>query len=263
MPAEKRTIERRIRAAGCCLAWLVAAPLAADTLLVKQRDADEFSFQGRSTGGKDQRVRIWIGADRVRRDNAVNGQILRLDQHQLYLFDHTARVVTRLEVREQRDRLVAKHSSGLPAPPPETGAVWRIHASITPAGEQRDVAGRQAEAYRVELANEAGTAARIKLRWWVAPELRLDDLPLRRLMRLLASLEPGGEQWVADLLSLPGHPVLFIHEVQQPDDVVTTREELLSIEEEPAPAGTYEPPGGYRHLEPEEYRQAVGWPGAL
>lgn len=251
-----------ILVAACCLGLLVALPLPADILLTKKRDADDFSFQRRATGGKDQRVRIWIAADRVRRDNGLVGQILRLDQRKLYLFHHAERVFTILAVGEKRDRLIAKYRSQPPMLA-EAEAAWRIQARITPTGDRRDIAGWQAQGYGVELANEAGTATRIKLQWWVAPDLRLADLPLRQLMRLLASLDPGGEQWVADLLALPGHPVRFIQDEQQPDVVVTTREELLSVEEKEAPGGTYEPPAGYRHLEPMEYSQAVGWPVAF
>jgi hypothetical protein len=255
-------MQKRSFVAGCCLALLAAAPLAADTLLTKRRDADEFVFQGRSTGGKNQRVQVWIATDRARRDNGRSGQILRLDQHKLYLFDHTERVFTVLDVHEGRDRLVAKYKSPLPTLA-ETEAAWRAHARIIPTGEKREVAGRPAEGYRVELTNETGTAARTKLQWWTAPDLRLDDLPLRKLMRLLASLLPMGDEWIADLLALPGHLVLFLQEEQQPDVVVTAREELLSVEEKEAPAGTYDPPAGYRPLEPTEYSQTVGWPAVF
>ncbi|HBL27274.1 MAG TPA: hypothetical protein DD490_10605, partial [Acidobacteria bacterium] len=48
------------------LCLLSASSLAADVLLTKKRDADEFGFQDRVTqGAKNQKVEIWIGPDRV------------------------------------------------------------------------------------------------------------------------------------------------------------------------------------------------------
>lgn len=251
---------RRLIPTVLTLCLLFASSLAADVLLTRKRDADEFLFQGRAAPGvKNQKVEIWIGPDRVRRSEGQTTLILRLDQKKLYFVNHADRTWSATDLRQEGARWTA--TATYIAGPGED--VWRWHAKTEPAGETRKIGSWQAARHRILLSSETGTADRVQVDWWVAPDLKVDDAPLRTLMLLLASFNPAGDEWLATALALPGHPVLYERVEKQPDVNVKVREELISVKEGEAPAGTYEVPAGYRLIDLTEYHEAYGWPAPL
>ena len=242
------------------LCLFFASSLAADVLLTKKRDADEFIFQGRAApGAKNQKVEIWIGPDRVRRDAGPMTLILRLDQKKLYFVNHADRTWSATDLRQEGARWTAT-ATYIFSPGQE---VWRWHARTELTKETRKVGSWQAARHQVALSNETGTAERIRLDWWVAPDVKVADAPLRTLMLLLASLGPAGDEWLATVLAIPGHPVLYEQVEKQPDVDIKVREELVSVQEKEAPGGIYEVPAGYRVIDLAEYHESYGWPAPL
>jgi hypothetical protein len=251
---------RRIIPTVLTLCLLFASSLAADVLLTKRRDADELIFQGRvAPGSENQKVEIWIGLDRVRRDDGRTAMILRLDQKKLYFVNHADRTWSATDLRQEGARWTAT-ATYIAGPGDD---VWRWHAKTEPTSETRKVGSWQAARHRVSLSSETGTAERIRLDWWVAPDLKVDDAPLRTLMLLLASFGPAGDEWLSMVLTLPGHPVLYERVEKQPDVEVKVREELVSVREREAPAGIYDVPAGYRVIDLAAYHEASGWPDPL
>jgi hypothetical protein len=273
MPAIPSTM-RRLGAllTALVLGLTLTAPLAADTLLTKRRDADEMTSPtgAVSPGAKNLKVEIWIGPDRVRRDGGPTSLLLRLDQRKLYFINNPAKTYTVTDLRQEGGRWVSDFASSLPqghsipkAALDEMRKVWLLSAKAEPTGETRKIGSWQATRFKIAESNQAGTGQRIQLDWWIAPDLHVEDGPLRALMRLLAGTGMGGDAWLDTVFDLPGYPVLFERKQQQPEVEVKTREELVSVEQREPPAGIYEPPAGYRLLVPGDYKDLYGWPGPL
>jgi hypothetical protein len=148
---------RRIIPTVLTLCLLVASSLAADVLLTKRRDADELIFQGRvAPGAENQKVEIWIGLDRVRRDDGRTAMILRLDQKKLYFVNHADRTWSATDLRQEGARWTAT-ATYIAGPGDD---VWRWHAKTEPTSETRKVGSWQAARHRVSLSSETGTAER-------------------------------------------------------------------------------------------------------
>jgi hypothetical protein len=239
----------------------LASPSIADVLLTRIRNADEFIFESRvSPGAVNQKVEIWIGSDRIRRDDGKTALILRLDQKKLYLVNHAEKTYAATDLRQEGGRWLATATFVSSGPDKD---VWTLHAKVEPTGETRKIGSWQAAKHRVVLSNEAGTGNRLRVDWWIDPDLKVEDAALRTLMRLLASFGPTGDEWLATVLAVPGHPVLYERVEKQPEVDVKIREELKSIKEGEAPMGTYDPPAGYRLMDLGDYRNAYGWPSPL
>lgn len=240
------------------LLLLGVTALPADTLLKKLRTADEVPAPGRiAESYKNRKVEIWIGADRVLRDDGRTALLLRLDQRKLYIADRAQKMYVALDLEQKDGRWRA--ITGLPATPGGAEA-WVIHAKAEPTQETRQVGAWKALRYQVALSNEIQRANRIRFSWWVAPDLTIEDAPLRTLTRILASLSFSGDEWIETLQSLPGQPVLFERVEQLPDTEAKAREELVAVEHREAPAGTYEVPAGFHPLAVQEYLHAYGVP---
>ena len=67
-----------------------AAPAAADTLMTLQGHRDGFEIEGNPQPAEDASIQLWLGKDRVRRDNGKTAAILRADLSQLILVNHQA-----------------------------------------------------------------------------------------------------------------------------------------------------------------------------
>lgn len=152
--------------AASFLALILTAPLTADTLLTKKRDADEMiSPTGSlSPGAKNQKVEIWIGPDRVRRDNGPTSLLLRLDQRKLYFINHPDKTYTVTDLRQEGGRWVSDLASSLPngVPLPKTALedmrkVWQLSARAEPTGKSRKIGSWQAAHYKIVLSDQTGT----------------------------------------------------------------------------------------------------------
>lgn len=212
-----------------------AAPAAADTLV---------TIVSREQGPGDQPpregiVRLWIGDDVVARDDGRTAAILR--QTELVLVDHESRSFSRLALPADVAAMIPPEMRELAG---QMMLMLQMHADVTPTDERRRVGRWDARRYAVELTNPMGMAVTMDL--WLSEEVELPVARLEALAEALAEVQPGGAGWVAEINALPGFPVLQETRLAVGDDQITTREELVSIEEKPAPAAAYAPPEGYQ-----------------
>lgn len=236
-------------------------PASADTLLLHRRDADELvDGRGRATGGQNQRVEIWLRPDRARRSDGKSIQILRLDQKALFLLDPASKTWCRVALRGHQDRIVAR-TPAVFAISKEEIEIFRLKAELTPSAEPRKVGSWQAVGVTAQVANSLRPAKKVS--WWTAPDLEVDDAAYKTLLRLVASLDRGGDAWLDGLLSRPGTLVLFERADILPDAEARSREELVGVEEKDPPAGIYDVPEGYRELPMKDYLRERGIPDVL
>ncbi len=80
---------------------------------------------------------------------------------------------------------------------------------------------------------------------WVSNEIE-GFARFNRMAGAMASLQPGSGEWVKQLEKIDGFPVLTESRVDALGAQFGTREELVSVETKAAPAGTYDPPAGYK-----------------
>lgn len=210
-----------------------AGPAAADTLVTI---ASREEATGRPP--REATVTLWIGDDAVARDDGRSTAILRGDR--LVLVDHQSESYNVLPLPVDVESLLP---AGMREAAGRMMEMMAMEAEIDSTDERREVGGRDARLHRVELTNAMGMAVTMDL--WLSEEVEIPVERIEALARALGAVQPGGGEWVERIAALPGYPVLQETRLAVGDDVLTSREELLSIEEKPAPAGTYAPPAGY------------------
>jgi hypothetical protein len=238
-----------------------ATAAVADHLLTFRRDADEFvNPNGRTTGGKNQKVTVWIGADRVRRDDGRGAAILRLDLGRLCLIDHESKTYTMLEVGKETGGYAVKTRYRAFEPPKELQELSRQESAVTASDATRKVGSWNASLHKVSVTNKMSGGSDFE--WWTSSELKLDDRPYRTLLVLLAGIAPMAVDgdWLKTIVELPGFPVLFQRNQKLPDTVAKTTQQLASVEEKAAPAGTYDPPAGYTAVDAVAFLRASSAP---
>lgn len=222
------------------LAFLVQSGAAgADTLLTLKSHHDAFEVMGEKQEAKDTQVKIWLGADRMRRDDGDVSMILRLDRKKLYVLDHGDKTYSEIALPIDFRKLLP----GQEELAKQVEKMMEVEAQVTPTQESQKIGQWNARKVQVTLKSAMGMT--INSNVWISP-----DVPGYRALNQMAStllaLQPGTAKWAQKLASLEGFPVLQEQDVSAVGARFKIREELLSAQEQGAPAGTYELPGGYK-----------------
>jgi Domain of unknown function (DUF4412) len=213
-----------------------STPAAADTLLTIQGHHDSFNVQGHHQPAEDSTVQVWLGKDAIRRDDGKNGAILRSDKKQLVLIDHQRKTYSVVALPIDFDALIPADAKGF-------ADAWKMTAEVTPKDETKKIGQWNARRYDVDITNSMGLAIHTVL--WASRDLPIDYDHFKELSLTLAGLQPGGAAAVKDLAKVDGFPVQQDVSFDMAGQVVHSTENLQSVEEKPAPPGTYEPPAGY------------------
>ncbi len=216
------------RAAAPLLLLLLAAPATADTLLTVRSSVEGLKMDQPPTG----QVHLWVAADKLRRDEGETSTIVRLDRGKIYLLNHG-------------DKTYAE----IPAPDlqkPVPLAEAAIKVGVTPTNETKKVGKWNARQYKVDIASPEGLHLDTTI--WASKDVA-DYQAYGKLAAVLAALQPGSGEWARQMQQIEGFPVLQESNVTMGGSHFKTREELVAAETKDAPAGTYEPPAGYKALQ--------------
>lgn len=222
----------------------LAATSRADTLMALKSHVDAFELAGRQQPARDTEVKIWLDADRFSRQDANGGAIVRLDTGKLYLLDHGKKTysVVGLPV-DLRDYLPPQAVAQLDA----MAERMKMSVQVKPTDEHEKVGSWDARKFEVEISNAAGM--KVDVAMWTAKETGVPRDAYDRLMTEIISLQPGAKDWMEKVLKeVDGVPVRQTTVSSFGGHEVKSSEEVVSVSEEKAPEGTYEPPAGYTEI---------------
>jgi hypothetical protein len=214
------------RAALALLLLLAATPGFAASLLTVRSTVEGLQMEQPQT-----EIRIWIDGDKVRRDEGDTSYILRLDRNKLYVLNHAEKTYSELAVPIDPEKVAA-------------GPVPQSRVQITQTEETKKVGsgGWNARRYKLDIANPGGVHLDTTI--WASKDIA-SYAAFNRLSVSMMALQPGSADLSRKLGQLDGFPVLQESNVEVGTNHFKTREELVSVVTQDAPAGTFEPPAGY------------------
>lgn len=224
------------------LALLVlAVPLTAgaDTLYTMKSHTDAIRMGGQSQPAKDSKVQVWAAGDRLRRDDGEQTMIFRLDTNRLYIVDHEDRTYSEVPLPIDLRKMMPKGSEAMAD---QIAAGMKVTVQVAPRDETKKVG--QWNARRHDVTVQSAMGMKIATTLWVSKEIE-GYAELNKMAAAMASLQPGSAEWVKQLETIDGFPVLTESQVDALGAKFNTREELVSVETRAAPAGAYDPPAGY------------------
>ncbi len=226
-------------AAALLLPLALAGAAGADTLLVLKAHQDAGVVAGQQQEARDSMVEVWIGADRISRDDDQSKLVMGRDE--LLIVNHGERSYTVLELPVDFKKLI---------PPGMEAEVekWKLEAKVTPGEERRKIGDWNTRRYTIEVTNPMALAVRTEM--WTTTELEIDLEAYHRFARQMLALQPGTAELASEMAKVEGFPVLQETTVDIGGGTVTTREELVSVEEKAPPADAYGVPEGYQRAEP-------------
>ncbi len=221
------------------LAALAAAPAAADRLLTLKSHTDAAQLMGQSTPAQDDTHLYWFGGDAIRQDTGAVSTIIRFDQKKMIWINHDEKTYSSLDLPIDFKKLVPPEMAPMME---QMAAMMGGSAKVTPTDKGGSFAGFDCKFYRVDVNMSMMNMA---MDMCLSDKMPVDYKRYQSLVDSQSEMLPSSK-WMKELSKIPGFPVR--------SDTTTTvmgksfkgYQELVSSEEKAAPAGTYEPPAGYK-----------------
>jgi hypothetical protein len=248
----RRTPVRRIlptlpALAALSIALLAVLPLGAagetaalaDELLTVKGHAEGVRVGDRVQPPRDTDVKVWLAADKLRRDEGGTTFLVRLDRHKLYIVNHAERSYTAVDLPIEWMKLV---------PPRDQESFSRfmadsqITSKVTPTPDTKVFHGWNCHRIQIELTNNQGL--KVIAQWWLTKDLPL-AAAYNQLSASLASLQISTVEWSRKMAQLDGFPVYQDTTVTMGGATIKTQEEVTSVDTREAPPGTYDVPAGF------------------
>lgn len=214
---------------------LVAGSAAADLKVVKETHRDAFTMMGQTQPADDREQVSWIGKDRMTMDQGENGTIVRLDTMKLYILDHTKKTYNVLDLPIDLEAM-------LPAEMKPMLEMMKFEVTVSPTDEYKEIGEWNARRFDVTMKTQMLT---IQSTMWVTDVDGYDPAAFNEMYVHLNSLQPGMADAAAEMRKMNGLVVAQEGVMTMMGTEVKNSEKTLSIENLPAPAGTYDPPAGY------------------
>jgi hypothetical protein len=221
------------------LAATLASRAGADLLLSVKGHADAFSVGDRTQQAHDSDVKIWLSADKMRRDEGPLTAIVRLDRQKLYLVNHADRTYSALDLPVDWKKFVPK---GDQEKFQQYLTANQIKATVTPATETRKIRGWNTRRVDVELSSSR--ELKVSTQIWITKDLGL-YAAYNKMSGVLASLQANSADWSHKIGQLDGFPVYQETQVSVGGASFKSREEVIVAETKEVPDVTYDIPLGF------------------
>jgi len=206
---------------------LLALPALGDTKMIMQEgtgvagDGAEMSEEMRQAFANQEptTATYWFTKDGAARIGGSIRMISRVDKLETYVVNDQTQSYTVLEIDGLDD--------------PESAP---SEASLIKTGETRTIGSWETVRYEMN-ADTGGEPIQVVL--WVSDDIDIDFSAYRTFVQTMAA-QPGFD-WMLKYLEVDGFPVRQEFNMGP----INSWQELVSVSQETAPAGTFEPPAGY------------------
>jgi hypothetical protein len=222
------------------LAFALALPCAAppaDLVVTKEKHADAVKMPGMEQPAKDTREVMWIGADRLRVEEGDQVTLVRADLKKMYLLDTKAKTYSAIDLPLD----MKKYMPAEMAPMLEHMAS-QVKVTVTPTGETREIQGWTATRFTMTMAMPMGSTTQ---EMWATKDVAGDLTGWRDMYAAMMARNPFAGSMAAEMKKVEGLVVLSETTQTMMGSSSKSREAVLSVEEQEAPAGHYDLPQGY------------------
>jgi hypothetical protein len=215
----------------------IALPASAEALLTMKVRHGETA--------DDSVYTIWFAGDKLREDRASRSIVINGEVGKMFVIKHDARTYQVLDLPIDFKTML----------PPDLQAEWesalaarKPEVAVESAEDTSTLGGRTVREHRVRVTGPMGGSMNLVL--WNEADPGFDVPAYKQLMLEMAALQPGSDDWIRPLFALDGFPVRMEQRVgPEGQQQLAMVEELVSVEQKPAPEGHWGPPPTYTEIE--------------
>lgn len=233
------------------VALLVSVSMAAADTVITTRSLSE-GLAGMPGSAMDETSTLWLGEGKFRKDGDGQSFIVDLEAKKLFIVDHSDKSCQTVDLPLDLMKLVPEEMRGMFE---QMAAQLNMRVDVTPTEETREIAGYSAKLYQVKARSDQGLESDLDL--WMTDAVKFDVAGYKKMTEALFSMQPIGGEWKKEILAIEGFPVLQETTIRMMGNEITSREELISVEDKEAPAGNYAPPPDYT-VKPFDFMSGFG-----
>jgi hypothetical protein len=232
---------------------IVPLALQADVYIKQKNHTDGFSMMGQSQPAKDDLFVTWMSKDKARMDHGEDSSIIiRMDKKVMYMIDHTEMRYTEMPIDSKGD-IFSSAIAGSDLSGEEQAQAKKMmegfskmmkpKVTVKATGESKKIKNWNCKKYEVSM-SMMGTTTEFET--WATEDIQIDYELYRNLTFSVMGQTPGVEDMMKEMEKIKGVVVLQEGTMSMMGTDVKSSQELLEVDEKSAPAGTYEPPSGYK-----------------
>lgn len=220
------------------VALLACASVAfADTMLVKKVHQD--AIEAMNQPAKDATQTVWLAPGKMRVDGGDSGFLVRLDQKKAYMLDGKSKKAFAIDLPVDVTKLVPAEQQAMI----EQLKAMQMKITVTPSAETKKFGALTARRYDVLMENQMGMKNEQTI--WASKDVKIESAQLHELTAPLVGLNPTMAQLVDEMKKVEGLTLASETVVHMMATSFKVTEEFVSLDEKPAPAGTYDVPAGF------------------
>jgi len=223
---------------------LILFPVLAKADIHVKRMVHMDAFMGQPAS--DDEASMWLAKDKFRYDAARNmTQIVRMDQKKIYMINHGNRSYSEaslpIDLTQALDPQAQQFMQNL-----------KTSVTVTDTGETQKIGKWNCNKYKVSINISMMMTMTIDMDWWVSKDVEVDLIKLyqKHYGEVLVANPMMGDL-VEEIKKIKGFPIKTEFSTMG----MNMTDEVVSIEKEKAPAGTYDVPAGYTKTEYNPFEQ--------
>jgi len=213
---------------------LILFPVLAKADIHVKRMVHMDAFMGQPAS--DEEASMWLAKDKFRYDAARNmTQIVRFDEKKLYMINHGNQSYSEVDIPIDLSKALDPQAQQM------MGSL-QTSATVTDTGETQKIGNWNCTKYKVEINISMMMSMTIEMDWWVSKDVDSDLIKLyqKHYGEVLVAT-PMMADLVEEIKKVKGFPIKTEFSMMG----MSMTDEVVSIEKEKPPAGTYDVPAGY------------------
>jgi len=238
----------RFRLLAGLTALLVAAPAAADKVLVIANHTDAMEMMGQTTPAQDDTYEYWFGDQAVRYDQGDHSVVVSFADKTLYTIDHVKKQYSAIQLPFDFEKLMGPDAAPMME---QMMKMMAATSKVTPLDRTGEFAGHNCKYYKIDISMSMMQSA---MDVCISKDLQIDYSKFRELVEAQSELMPN-QDWMKDFAQLDGFPIRSETTTTVMGKSFGSWQELQKVEERDAPAGNYGPPSGYQEIKYDPMKQ--------
>jgi len=218
---------------------LAAGVAAADYKIVQQHHQDGFSMMGQTHPPTDEEHVTWVGEEKLRLDQGSTSTIVLMDDKKMFIINHDDKRYTEVDLPIDIASLLP------PGMAEQMMAMLEFDVTVTASDETKKVGEWNAKRYDMKMTSAMMSMDSVL---WASTETPVNFADYFDLYSEVMSLQPGMDSMMEQMRRIDGYVVSRQGTMSMKfmgETTVGSSDEVKSIEELAAPAGTYDPPTDY------------------
>ncbi len=225
------------------LIFFLPLSVNADFVIKKTKQTTEIPTNGSNQKSNNEDGTTWISKNKMRQDDGgITSIIIRFDKNKVFILNHVEKTYSEMA-------LPIKLEENLTPEAKQIIRVMKITSSVAETQEKRVIKGWTSRKFMADISiSMMGMDMPMTMEIWASTETGINLKTYRRFYEVLLSMNPFTKDLVGELRKIEGYPVLTKISMRVKGVETKSQEEVITVEENRVPKGTYDLPSGYTQV---------------